>query len=160
MQTHPGGAKEVKQAIRSAIDYLRGQGCLKIGAVGYCRGASHLLDLLAGDEIVAGYIAHPAGSTETQVEKVKKPLSIAAADGDWALTDEKRKISERILKRNGSPYQINLYSHVQHGFAVRREVVTKAEIYAKRQAFVQAVSWFEEHLVGGDEGDEPWGVRE
>jgi hypothetical protein len=36
---------------------------------------------------------------------------------------------------------MNLYSHVRHGFAVRRAVTTKAEVYAKKQAFIQAVQW-------------------
>ena len=110
---------------------------------------------------MAGFIAHPAGSTEVQVEAITKPLSIAAADEDVAFTDEKRKISERILKSSGLPYQINLYSHVKHGFAVRRAVTTCAEIYAKRQAFVQAVSWMEEHVVRGNRDmSEPWGKRD
>jgi len=55
-----------------------------------------VLETLVGDQVMAGFIAHPAGSTEVQVEAITKPLSIAAADEDVAFTDEKRKISENI----------------------------------------------------------------
>jgi len=41
---------------------------------------------------------------------------------------------------------------VRHGFAERRVITTKAEVYAKKQAFVQAEQWFEEHLVDEEQG--------
>lgn len=41
---------------------------------------------------------------------------------------------------------------MRHGFAVRRVITTKAEVYAKKQAFVQAEQWFEEHLVDEEQG--------
>ena len=44
------------------------------------------------------------------------------------------------------PYQINLYSHVDHGFAVRADISIKAVKFAKEQAFNQAVQWFDEYL--------------
>ena len=52
-----------------------------------------------------------------------------------------------ILQEGGYPYQINLYGGVSHGFAVRCDLSKKVEKYAKEQAFLQAVSWFDEHLL-------------
>jgi dienelactone hydrolase len=44
------------------------------------------------------------------------------------------------------PYQITLYSGVEHGFAVRADISKKEVKYAKEAAFIQAVAWFDEFL--------------
>lgn len=43
-------------------------------------------------------------------------------------------------------YQINLFSGVEHGFAVRGDISKKHIKFAKEQAFFQAVAWFDEHV--------------
>jgi len=75
------------------------------------------------------------------------PLAISAAETDVIFPTEKRHKSEVILKETGHPYQINLYSGVEHGFAVRGDITNKVAKYAKEQAFLQAVHWFDEHLL-------------
>lgn len=65
---------------------------------------------------------------------------------DNIFPPEKRHETEVILKDIKVPYQLNLYSHVSHGFAVRGDMSIKAAKYAKEQAFLQAVFWFNEHL--------------
>lgn len=44
------------------------------------------------------------------------------------------------------PWQINLYSDTEHGFAVRADLTQPAVKYAKEQAFLQAVYWFDEYV--------------
>lgn len=44
------------------------------------------------------------------------------------------------------PYQINLFSGVEHGFAVRTEIDNKEKRFAKEQAFYQAVQWFDAYV--------------
>ena len=44
------------------------------------------------------------------------------------------------------PWQINLYSDVEHGFAVRADLSKRRVKWAKEQAFLQAVHWFDEHI--------------
>ena len=44
------------------------------------------------------------------------------------------------------PYQINLFSDVVHGFAVRGDLSKPRQKFAKEQAFLQAVHWFDEYL--------------
>ena len=69
------------------------------------------------------------------------------ADGttetDSIFPAEKRHESEEILKKTGQPYQINLYSGVEHGFAVRADLSKKETKFGKEQAFFQAVTWFD-----------------
>lgn len=65
---------------------------------------------------------------------------------DAIFPAEKRHESEAILKETKQLYQINLFSHVEHGFAVRVDLSQKEKKFAKEQAFYQAVQWFDEHL--------------
>jgi dienelactone hydrolase len=65
---------------------------------------------------------------------------------DKVFPPEKRRETEIILQDLKVPYQINLYSHVSHGFAVRGDLAVKEIKYAKEQAFLQAVFWFNEYL--------------
>ncbi|CAI4220114.1 unnamed protein product [Parascedosporium putredinis] len=98
------------------------------------------------DGIEVGYLAHPSFVDEEELEAITGPLSIAAAETDDIFPAEKRHKSEEILKKTGQPYQINLYSGVSHGFSVRGKVEVQVERFAKEQAFLQAVTWFNEFL--------------
>ena len=53
---------------------------------------------------------------------------------------------EAILGEKDVPWQICLYSDVAHGFAVRGDPSQKRQRFAKEQAFLQAVHWFDEYL--------------
>lgn len=44
------------------------------------------------------------------------------------------------------PYQLTLYSGVEHGFAVRADISKPHVKFAKEAAFLQAVQWFDEYL--------------
>ncbi len=92
-------------------------------------------------------MAHPSFVDEDELRGFKGPFAISAAETDSIFPAEKRHRSEEILKEGGHPYQINLFSGVVHGFAVRCDTSKKAEKYAKEQAFLQAVTWFDEHLA-------------
>lgn len=58
----------------------------------------------------------------------------------------KRHESEAILSKTGQPYQISLFSGVEHGFAVRADISKPDLRFAKEGAFYQAVSWFNQYL--------------
>lgn len=123
-------------------------GCEQIAAVGYCFGAKYVVRHLRPDQgkIDVGYVAHPSFVQKEELEEIKGPLAIAAAETDQIFPAEKRHETEVILKDVGQPYQINLYSGVQHGFAVRCDVAVQAQKYAKESAFLQALQWFDEYL--------------
>jgi len=134
--------------VEKSIAYLKEQGYQKIGAVGYCFGAKYVCRFMAaGKGIDVGYLAHPSLVEEEELAAITGPLSIAAAEVDSIFTTDKRHKSEVILKDSKLPYQLNLYGGVVHGFAVRCDTSKKIEKFAKEQAFLQAVNWFDEHLV-------------
>ncbi|KAL2168967.1 hypothetical protein VTG60DRAFT_6609 [Thermothelomyces hinnuleus] len=121
-------------------------GITQLGAVGYCFGAKYVVRHYKNG-IAVGYVAHPSFVEEEELAAISGPLAISAAETDTIFPSEKRHRSEEILKEVGQPYQINLFSQVEHGFAVRCDPSIKVQKFAKEQAFLQAVTWFNEHLL-------------
>ncbi|KAK0707356.1 dienelactone hydrolase [Lasiosphaeris hirsuta] len=144
---NPHTKEFVDPIVLEAIKTLKEEyGVTKLGGLGYCFGAKYVARHYK-DGIDVGYFAHPSYVDEDELEAITGPLSIAAAETDGIFPAEKRHKSEEILKKIGVPYQINLYSGVSHGFAVRGDLSKKLEKYAKEQAFLQAVAWFDAHLI-------------
>ncbi|KAJ5191046.1 uncharacterized protein N7498_010031 [Penicillium cinerascens] len=121
-------------------------GCKRIGGVGYCFGGKYVCRYLKPGKLDAGYTAHPSLVEADELRGVEGPLSIAAAVRDFVFTTAKRHESEEILDKKEIPYQINMFSDVEHGFAVRCDLSKPRQKYAKEQAFTQAVSWFDEYV--------------
>ncbi|PVH97185.1 alpha/beta-hydrolase [Periconia macrospinosa] len=142
----------VDPKIEAVIKALRGAeyGVKRLGGVGYCFGGKYVCRWLkeGGAGIDAGFTAHPSFVDREEVEGIKGPLSIAAAETDAIFPAEKRRETEDILQKLPVPYQINLFSDVVHGFAVRCDLAKPREKFAKEQAFLQAVAWFDEFIKG------------
>ncbi|MCJ1360455.1 MAG: hypothetical protein MMC33_010460, partial [Icmadophila ericetorum] len=121
--------------------------CKKIGGIGYCFGGQYVVRYLKGKpgELDIGYTAHPSNVQVDELRQVKGPLAISAAENDYIFPTEKRHETEQILREIKVPYQINLYSGVQHGFAARCDLSDPRQKYAKEDALLQALRWFEGH---------------
>ncbi len=157
----------VDPVVDAVIKEMRGNmGVKRIGGVGYCFGGKYVVRDLQEGKLDAGFVAHPSFVEADELKAIKGPLSIAAAgkhaqapsqvevcwvrivETDQIFPASKRHESEEILAKTGLPYQINLYSGVEHGFAVRvPDLNIKEKRFAKEQAFIQAVQWFDTHLT-------------
>ncbi|KAM0815882.1 putative Dienelactone hydrolase domain-containing protein [Seiridium cardinale] len=143
---NPHTKEHIDPIVSAAVQYIKEEFApKKIGAVGYCFGAKYVVRHITS-EIDAGFIAHPSFVDEDELAAIRKPLSIAASETDSIFTVEQRHKSEQILAETGVPYQMNLYSGVSHGFAVRCDLSQKTQRYAKEQALLQAISWFDHHF--------------
>lgn len=143
---NPHTMEYVDPIVEKGIQHLKDLGVTKIGAVGYCFGAKYVVRHYK-DGINVGYLAHPSFVEEDELAAITGPLAISAAETDSIFPAEKRYKSEEILPKTKQPYQINLFSGVVHGFAVRGDVSNKVERFAKEQAFQQALTWFDTWLV-------------
>ncbi|KAF2844354.1 esterase/lipase [Plenodomus tracheiphilus IPT5] len=120
--------------------------CKKIALVGYCFGAKYVVRFLADPRVSAGFIAHPANIQKEELEAIKRPLALAAAETDYVFPANLRHESEETLKKTGVDYQINLYSGVSHGFAVRCDLKQRVQRFAKESAMHQSLQWLKHHL--------------
>lgn len=140
----------VDAKVEKIIKHMRGElGVKKLGAVGYCFGGKYAIRWLKPGSADASYVAHPSFVAAEELEAISGPLSIAAAETDDIFPAPKRRESEDILQKMNVPYQLNLFSDVEHGFAVRTDLSKKRAKFAKEQAFLQAVAWFDEYLKQG-----------
>ncbi|KAI1263167.1 dienelactone hydrolase [Xylariaceae sp. FL1019] len=144
---NPHGPEQIDEIVVRAIEWLKKEhGITKIASSGYCLGAKYVARHFK-DGISVGYFAHPSYVTEDELKGFQGPLSIAAAETDQIFTKPLRDLSEVVLKESGNPYQINLYSGTEHGFSVRADLSKKHARFAKEQAFIQAVTWFDTWLL-------------
>ncbi|KAF4595681.1 dienelactone hydrolase [Ophiocordyceps camponoti-floridani] len=144
----PHTTEAVDPIVVAGIKALREMGVKHIAAVGYCFGAKYVVRHYKNG-IECGFAAHPSFVEEAELAAIGGPLSIAAAETDHIFPADKRHQSEQILAKTKQPFQINLYSGVEHGFAVRGEVGVRVQRFAREQALRQAVAWFDEFLVDG-----------
>ncbi|RMJ02447.1 hypothetical protein CDV36_015288 [Fusarium kuroshium] len=129
----------VDPIIEKSLSIMRSE----IGAVGYCFGAKYVVRFLDNVKLHAGFMAHPSFVERAELEAIKAPLTIAAAEDDFMFPPDKRKESEEILGKLDIPTQINLYLGNSHGFAVRCDLSVSRQKLAKEAAFMQAVLWFD-----------------
>ncbi|EAW06902.1 dienelactone hydrolase family protein [Aspergillus clavatus NRRL 1] len=138
---------DVEPVIESSIKHLRQElGVKRIAGAGYCFGGKYVCRFLKPGKIDVGYTAHPSFVTKEELAAIAGPLSIAASEIDQIFNTQLRHDSEGILIKTGQPWQINLFSGVSHGFAVRADLNNKHFKWAKEQAFGQAVAWFNQYL--------------
>lgn len=137
--------------IASTVAYLRDQlGVTRIAAPGYCFGGRYAFRFVApGRGVDVGYAAHPSLLESGEIAAIAGPVSIAAADGDTLFNAQARAAAEAVLLGTGQKYQVDLYSGTQHGFAVRANVSDESQRWAKEEAFLQAVRWFDRFFVKG-----------
>ncbi|SPN99190.1 related to hydrolase related to dienelactone hydrolase [Cephalotrichum gorgonifer] len=144
---NPHTTEAIDPIVVAAVEAMRREyGITKLGAVGYCFGAKYAVRHYKSG-IQVGFIAHPTFVSEEELGEISGPLSIAAAETDEVFPAPLRHKSEEILQGTGHPYQVNLYSGVAHGYAVRGSPEIKVERFAKENAFAQAVTWFNEWLL-------------
>lgn len=77
---------------------------------------------------------------------VSAPLSIANAELDTTFPLDEARLAEDILRNSTIAWQFDTYSDVPHGFAIRANDSLPRQVFAKEQAFVQAVTWFGEYV--------------
>lgn len=111
-------------------------------ATGYCFGAKPAVRLLGTGTIQAAAIFHPSYVSIKEVEAIKGPILICAAENDPVFGYEERHMTEKALLECKVAYRITLSSGTSHGFAARCDLSEPWTRYAKERAFYDAVDWF------------------
>ncbi|KAF2998817.1 hypothetical protein E8E13_001888 [Curvularia kusanoi] len=115
----------------------------KFVCVGYCFGAPYVCNELAKDTVVAGAFAHPAFLKEHHFENIKKPLFLSCSEIDHTFDVESRRRALDILQAGKKRYHYQLFSGVEHGFALRGNQDDPYERWVKEQSLAGIVNWFQ-----------------
>ncbi|SJM88848.1 probable protein AIM2 [Zygosaccharomyces bailii] len=118
-----------------------------IAVVGYCFGAKYAVQQVHGTHGVADVcaIAHPSYVEAEELREIgtNKPILISAAEEDSIFSAELRHFTEETLAKLGLRYQLDLFSGVQHGYAVRGDTSDPVIKYAKEKTLLDHIYWFE-----------------
>lgn len=116
----------------------------------YCFGAPYVCNELAGDTVTAGAFAHPAFLKEHHFKNLKsmssananhisspggiEPLFLSCAENDHTFDTTSRRRATDILHESKKPYNVQLFSSVEHGFALRGNMENPYESESLYQA--------------------------
>ncbi|KAI3391830.1 hypothetical protein diail_6707 [Diaporthe ilicicola] len=132
--------------IEGAINYMRSTfNISKLAVTGYCFGGRYSFRFVDAARTVkadVAFAAHPSAWDDSDVSSIGAAAAVAAADQDELMPPSLRAHLEALLLNTSHPYQVDLYSGVQHGFGVRANVSDPVQKFAKESAFLQAVRWF------------------
>ncbi|KAK0622791.1 dienelactone hydrolase [Immersiella caudata] len=142
------GPEVTDPIIASAINHLRTvYGIKKIGLTGYCFGGRYSFRFVGeGKGGDAAFAAHPSLLGNDEIQAIKGPAAIAAAETDGMLTPARKSEVEALLGKGTVPWSVSLYSGTNHGFAVRANISDPEQKWGKEEAFLQAVRWFDRFL--------------
>ncbi|KAI0124805.1 Alpha/Beta hydrolase protein [Xylariales sp. AK1849] len=115
----------------------------KYACVGYCFGAPYVCNELAeyGTASV-GAFGHPAFLKEDHFEKLKKPLFMSCSEIDHTFPTDSRNKAVDILNTKHKPYHLQLFSGVEHGFALRGNMDDPYERWVKEESLRGISEWF------------------
>ncbi|KAJ7161846.1 dienelactone hydrolase family-domain-containing protein [Mycena crocata] len=114
----------------------------KYCAVGYCFGAPFVMNLGATDDIMAAAFAHPGLLDENHFKNLKQPLLMSCAESDFTFPTDLRRRAEDILVERKAQYEIQVFSGVEHGFAVRGDLANPDIRWAKEECARGIIGWF------------------
>ncbi|KAK5373385.1 hypothetical protein LTS13_005583 [Exophiala xenobiotica] len=115
----------------------------KYACVGYCFGAPYVCNELAGKTCAAGAFAHPAFLKEHHFRQLNKPLFLSCSEIDHTFDAEARREALTILQEEKKAYNFQLFSGVEHGFALRGNMDDPYERYVKEESLRSIAQWFD-----------------
>ena len=106
-----------------------------LGGIGYCFGAKFAVQNLSiNGYLDAAAVAHPSFVSMEEVKAIKRPIIISAAETDQVFAPELRHQTEdELAKLEGVRYQVDLFSGVTHGFAVRGDIKNQLSDMPKKR---------------------------
>ncbi|KAI0754699.1 alpha/beta-hydrolase [Daedaleopsis nitida] len=118
----------------------------KIGFVGFCWGGrfaisqNHLFD--------ATVACHPSlVKFPAELEGIKSPFSLAAAETDPMYNRARAEETEKILKEKGlKDVEVKVYVGVNHGWTIRVNMAIEEQKKGRDEAVKQVVNWFDKYL--------------
>ncbi|QIX01978.1 hypothetical protein AMS68_007495 [Peltaster fructicola] len=135
-----------------AVKHKYGKPSTRYACVGYCFGAPYVCDSLAPGPnnsppaCQVGAFAHPAFLKEEHFRKLEKPLLLSCAETDFTFGTESRNKAVDVLIERKATYHVQLFSGVEHGFALRCDLSVPYERWAKEQSLAGIIAWFDLHL--------------
>ncbi|KAK5698697.1 hypothetical protein LTR17_019861 [Elasticomyces elasticus] len=142
-------AKEHVDGWIAAVKQKYGKAGTKYACTGYCFGAPyvmHALSKASGPACDVGGFAHPAFLKEHHFQNIEKPLFLSCAETDFTFETDTRNKALAILQEAKKTYSVQLFSGVEHGFALRCDLSKPYERWCKEESARGIAAYFDLHL--------------
>ncbi|KAF2429128.1 alpha/beta-hydrolase [Tothia fuscella] len=126
-----------------AVKEKYGKENTKYACTGYCFGGPFVCNALGNGAVSVGAFGHPAFLEEHHFANLKGPLFLSCSETDFTFGPENRRKAEEVMTRDKKTYQFQLFSGVNHGFALRCNLDDPYEKYVKEQSFIGIIGWFD-----------------
>lgn len=125
---------------------------LPIGAAGFCWGGKHTVNLVHsrlasnGKPLVdASFTGHPSAlDIPGEFKAVAKPLSLALAEKDMALSLAQVEQIRTALKETSAEHEVIVYKGAGHGFCVRADLNNEKVMEQSIAAEEQVINLFKQ----------------
>ena len=97
---------------------------------------------------------HPAFLKEHHFENLGRPLFLSCAETDFTFETDQRNKAIGILREAKKPYHLQLFSGVEHGFALRCDLSDPYGRWCKEQSIRGISEYFDLQLGVFAERDE------
>ncbi|XP_074577208.1 endo-1,3;1,4-beta-D-glucanase-like [Curcuma longa] len=133
---------------KSVIEYLKSKGIPLIGAAGFCWGGKVVTELAkTADYVNAVVMLHPSFVKLDDINEIKCPTSILAAEHDMITPQEVIKQFEEILSTRPEVESfVKIFPGVAHGWTVRYDTDDDAAVKNAGEAHKDLLDWFEKYL--------------
>jgi carboxymethylenebutenolidase len=134
--------------VQVGASYLRAQPFVDpggMGVIGFCSGGR--LALLHGArsrEVDAVVAFHPAPMKERECARLKVPVQVHHGTADQAVSHERTRELEKVLRAQKTPVEVFLYENLDHGFLAYTRPYYAPE--AAKLAWERTVEFLGQHL--------------
>lgn len=114
----------------------------------YCFGAPYVCNSLASEggkepACAVGAFAHPAFLKEHHFRRLSRPLFLSCSQIDHTFPTESRNQAVDMMNEDSKRYNVQLFSGVEHGFALRGDPSKPYERWVKEESLRAIVGWFD-----------------
>jgi len=133
---HQKFAEENVSGWVAAVKQKYGKKGTKYACVGYCFGAPYVMNSLSGSspECDVGAFGHPAFLKEHHFRDIQRPLFLSCAEIDFTFPTAARNKAIDIMREAKKPWHLQVFSGVEHGFALRCDLSKPYERWCKEES--------------------------
>ncbi|KAF5455083.1 hypothetical protein F2P56_024696 [Juglans regia] len=144
LKTH--GTDDGSKNATRIIAALKRKGKVAVGAAGICWGGNVIVKVSKTHNIKAAVLLHPSWVTLDDIEAVKVPLSILAAELDNGTPAKLLKQFEEALSKNKVDNFIKIFPNVKHGWTVRYNDTDPVAVKAAEESHQDMLHWLTKYL--------------
>ncbi|KIJ65191.1 hypothetical protein HYDPIDRAFT_27910 [Hydnomerulius pinastri MD-312] len=144
---------QTRPPIDKVIAALKEQGVTTFAVTGYCFGGRYTFDLACENIIKVAIVAHPSqlkvpDDFTKYLNNSKAPLCIEVGDVDVEFPLKNQETVDGILGdgKFAPGYKRDCWPNMEHGFAVRGDILDPGHLAGKEGAFKNTVAWLKQYF--------------